>query len=105
MVKESKNDRMIIPENLKKEYPFKSNFHSIKREDHPTLQMHYVDEGPKKADPILMIHGNPTWSFTYRNLIKSLKETNRTIAVDHIGCGLSDKLKIIPINCKTISIT
>ena len=38
-----------------------------------------------------MIHGNPTWSFTYRNLIKSLKESHRTIAVDHIGCGLSDK--------------
>ena len=40
---------------------------------------------------IVMIHGNPTWSFYYRNLISTLKKDHRVIAVDHIGCGLSDK--------------
>lgn len=51
--------------------------------------MHYVDEG--KGPVIVMIHGNPTWSFYYRNLIHTLKNDFRVIAIDHIGCGLSDK--------------
>ena len=53
--------------------------------------MSYVDEG--SGHPVIMVHGNPTWSFYYRNVILKLKETNRCIAVDHIGCGLSDKPK------------
>ncbi len=53
--------------------------------------MHFVDEGPRDAPPLLMVHGNPTWSFYYRNLISGLSDRYRTIAVDHIGCGLSDK--------------
>ena len=38
-----------------------------------------------------MVHGNPTWSFYWRNLILALRERYRVVAVDHIGCGLSDK--------------
>ena len=53
--------------------------------------MHYLDEGPQSGPPILFLHGNPTWSFMYRNVIKKLSSTNRCIAPDHIGCGLSDK--------------
>ena len=53
--------------------------------------MHYVDEGDRHAPPVLMVHGNPTWSFYYRNLVDGLSDRYRTIAVDHIGCGLSDK--------------
>lgn len=53
--------------------------------------MHYVDEGPRDAPPVLMVHGNPTWSFYYRNLVAGLSDRYRAIAVDHIGCGLSDK--------------
>jgi haloalkane dehalogenase len=53
------------------------------------LKYHYVDEG--LGEPIVMVHGNPTWSFYYRELIKSLSRRYRTIAPDHIGCGLSDK--------------
>ncbi len=53
--------------------------------------MHYVDEGPRDATPLLMVHGNPTWSFYYRNLLQGLSARHRAIAVDHIGCGLSDK--------------
>jgi haloalkane dehalogenase len=53
--------------------------------------MHYIDEGPRDGRPVLMVHGNPTWSFYYRNLVSHLSGQNRAIAVDHIGCGLSDK--------------
>ncbi len=53
--------------------------------------MHYLDEGPTEAPPVLMLHGNPTWSFYYRNLVKALSEKIRCIVPDHIGCGLSDK--------------
>lgn len=55
-------------------------------------RMHYIDEGP--AHPlgtILMLHGNPSWSFYYRNLAATLKDRYRVIVPDHIGCGLSDK--------------
>ena len=52
-------------------------------------RMHYVDEG--QGDPVLMIHGNPSWSFYYRDLISELKSSHRVIAPDHIGCGRSDK--------------
>ncbi len=51
--------------------------------------MHYIDEGHGVA--MLMVHGNPTWSFYFRRLIQHVSPTHRTIAVDHIGCGLSDK--------------
>ncbi len=53
------------------------------------LRMAYLDEGA--GDPVVMLHGNPTWSFYYRNLVLSLRESYRCIVPDHIGCGLSDK--------------
>ncbi len=53
------------------------------------LQQHYLDDGT--GPPVVMLHGNPTWSFYYRNLVAALRETNRCIVPDHIGCGLSDK--------------
>ena len=65
-------------------YPFTSRF--IERGG---LKYHYLDEGC--GEPVLMIHGNPTWSFYFRNLIKALSINYRVIAPDHIGCGLSDK--------------
>ena len=51
--------------------------------------MHYVDEGI--GEPIVFVHGNPAWSFEFRNLIKEFSTTNRCIAPDLIGFGLSDK--------------
>lgn len=51
--------------------------------------MHYVDEGD--GEPVVMVHGNPTWSFFYRNLIMGLSDKYRCLAVDHLGCGFSDK--------------
>ena len=49
----------------------------------------FIDEG--HGDPILMVHGNPTWSFYYYPLIGGMKRSNRCVAVDHVGCGRSDK--------------
>jgi pimeloyl-ACP methyl ester carboxylesterase len=54
-------------------------------------RMHYVDEGPHDAPVVLMLHGNPTWSFYWRRLISALRPSHRVIAPDHIGCGKSDK--------------
>jgi haloalkane dehalogenase len=51
----------------------------------------YVDEGPRRDEAVLMLHGNPTWSFYYRNLIQRLAPAVRCVAPDHIGMGLSDK--------------
>jgi cis-3-alkyl-4-acyloxetan-2-one decarboxylase len=51
--------------------------------------MHYLDEG--QGPPVIMLHGNPTWSFYYRRLIAALRERQRVIVPDHLGCGLSDK--------------
>ena len=53
------------------------------------LDYHYLDEG--SGNPIVMVHGNPTWSFYFRSLIQALSSRFRTIAPDHIGCGLSEK--------------
>jgi cis-3-alkyl-4-acyloxetan-2-one decarboxylase len=68
------------------DYPFERHtfdLHGIK--------MNYIDEGPKDAPPILMLHGNPTWSFYYRRLIATLRTQYRVIVPDHVGMGLSDK--------------
>ncbi|MCH8820092.1 MAG: alpha/beta fold hydrolase [Acidobacteria bacterium] len=50
---------------------------------------HYLDEG--QGEPVVMVHGNPSWSFMYRELARSLRKTYRVIVPDHMGCGLSDK--------------
>jgi len=52
-------------------------------------RLHYVDEG--RGAPVVMVHGNPTWSFLYRDLIRALSPSYRCVAPDHIGFGLSDK--------------
>lgn len=68
------------------EYPFQSNFLEVDGGG-----MHYVDEGPRRADPIVCVHGNPTWSFLFRRIVRTFRDTHRVVAPDHIGCGLSDK--------------
>ncbi len=65
-------------------YPFQSRFMPINGH-----RYHYVDEG--RGPAVLMLHGNPTWSFYYRHLIAALAPGQRVVAPDHIGCGLSDK--------------
>ncbi len=73
-----------LPEAVRRLYPFSSRYININ-----AFQYHYIDEG--QGEPVIMVHGNPTWSFFYRNLIKTLSPGYRTIAPDHVGCGLSDK--------------
>jgi haloalkane dehalogenase len=65
-------------------YPFTSHYLDING-----LRYHYLDEG--HGDPLIMLHGNPTWSFYFRNLIQAFREQYRVIVPDHMGCGLSDK--------------
>jgi cis-3-alkyl-4-acyloxetan-2-one decarboxylase len=54
-------------------------------------RMSYLDEGPRTDEAVLLLHGNPTWSFYYRELVTALAPAHRCIAPDHIGMGLSDK--------------
>lgn len=69
----------------KEEYPFESHYFT-----QPSgLKQHYLDEGA--GTPFLMVHGNPSWSFLYRDMVKAFRGTHRCIVPDHIGCGLSDK--------------
>lgn len=72
------------PKQFRDLYPFESRFFR-----HHGFRYHYVDEG--EGAPVVMVHGNPTWSFYYRDLIKALRPNHRAIALDHLGCGLSDK--------------
>jgi haloalkane dehalogenase len=67
-----------------KEYPFKDHYFETAQGD-----MHYVDEGA--GEPIVFLHGNPGWSFEYREIIKEMSKIQRCIAPDYIGFGLSDK--------------
>ncbi len=83
-----KKEKLAIPPELKNEYPFKQNSFTT-REGH---KLNFVDEGDKEnKEVVVMVHGNPTWSFYYRNLIKSLQGQYRVIVPDHLGCGLSEK--------------
>jgi len=74
-------------------YPFTSNWLDL-----DGVRYHYLDEGPRDAPPLVMLHGNPTWSFYYRTLIPTLSQTHRVIVPDHVGCGLSDKPQEYPYN-------
>lgn len=65
-------------------YPFCSHHLQL-----DALRLHYLDEG--NGDPLVMVHGNPTWSFYWRNLVTAFREDHRVVVPDHIGCGLSDK--------------
>src|SRR5210317_837044 len=65
-------------------YPFENHFLELNG-----LQYHYLDEG--QGEPVVMVHGNPSWSFYYRDLAKALRDRYRVIVPDHIGCGLSEK--------------
>jgi len=74
-----------IPDWLKELYPFEP-----KRFDTGAGEMSYLDEG-QGDEAVLMVHGNPTWSFFYRNVVLALRGRIRCIVPDHLGCGLSDK--------------
>ena len=75
---------VISKEKISKLYPFESKYLEIRN-----YRYHYIDEGD--GDAIIMLHGNPTWSFLFRNLVLGLKNQYRVIVPDHLGCGFSDK--------------
>jgi haloalkane dehalogenase len=66
------------------EYPFKSNWMELAEG-----RLHYIDEG--SGEPVLFVHGTPTWSFEYRHVIRAASDSCRCIAPDHLGFGLSDR--------------
>lgn len=57
----------------------------------PGLSMSYLDEGPRDGEVVVMLHGNPSWSYYWRKLVTGLADRYRCIVPDHIGMGLSDK--------------
>jgi haloalkane dehalogenase len=66
-------------------YPFTGHYLDVASD----VRLHYLDEGHGPA--VVMVHGNPTWSFFYRNLVLRLRGRYRCVVPDHVGCGLSDK--------------
>lgn len=82
-------DKNPSREGFVEEYPFASHFLNG-----DGVRMHYIDEGV--GEVLLCVHGNPTWSFAWRNFVKQLSPHYRVIAVDHIGCGFSDKPQDYP---------
>lgn len=74
---------------MTKLYPFSSHFLQLEK-----FRYHYLDEG--SGETLLMLHGNPTWSFYYRNLILGLKDSYRCVVPDHMGMGKSDKPQDYP---------
>lgn len=74
------------------DFPFAPHYVDIADARLGPLRMHYVDEGPRDAPVVLMLHGNPTWSFLYRHMIAPVAAAGwRVIAPDMIGFGRSDK--------------
>ncbi|MHA7818393.1 MAG: haloalkane dehalogenase [Erythrobacter sp.] len=74
------------------DYPFEEHWTTIALGDGHEGRMHYLDEGPRDAPPVLLFHGEPSWSFLYRKMIPVLVEAGfRCLAPDLIGFGKSDK--------------
>ncbi len=74
------------------DYAFRPNYIDIPDGDGGTLRMHHVDEGPTGAAPVLLLHGEPSWSFLYRKMIPVIARAgHRAVAPDLVGFGKSDK--------------
>lgn len=69
------------------DYPFQPQRFEVR----PGIAMSYLDEGPRDGEIVVMLHGNPSWSYYWRHLVLGLRDRYRCIVPDHIGMGLSDK--------------
>ena len=69
------------------DYPFTPKRFEVR----PGIEMSYLDEGPPDGEVVIMLHGNPSWSYYWRHLVKGLSDRYRCIVPDHVGMGLSDK--------------
>ncbi|MCA9071306.1 MAG: alpha/beta fold hydrolase, partial [Planctomycetaceae bacterium] len=74
----------LTREGFAEEYPFESHYLELDGQ-----RYHYLDEG--QGEPLLFVHGNPTWSFAWRHLVREFSQDYRVLAVDHMGCGFSAK--------------
>ncbi|MBM3976403.1 MAG: alpha/beta fold hydrolase [Planctomycetes bacterium] len=68
-------------------WPYTPRFHTLRSGS----RMHYVDEGPRQAETLLCVHGNPSWGYLFRPLVAGLSSSYRLVVPDHAGCGRSDK--------------
>ena len=74
------------------DYPFAPRYANVTAADGTALRLHYLDEGPRDAAPVLLMHGEPTWSYLYRHFVGPLVASgHRVVAPDLIGFGRSDK--------------
>src|SRR5690606_16494540 len=69
------------------DYPFEPGRIEVR----PGIAMSYLDEGPRDGEVVLMLHGNPSWSYYWRKLVAGLSDRYRCIVPDHVGMGFSDK--------------
>ncbi len=69
------------------DYPFTGRHFDVR----PGIRMHYLDEGPRDGEVVVMLHGNPSWSYYWRHLVRGLSDRYRCIVPDHVGMGRSDK--------------
>jgi haloalkane dehalogenase len=75
-----------------KDFPFEPKYKEVPDGEGGPLRIHYIDEGHQTADPVLLIHGEPSWSYLYRKMIPILIEAgNRVVVPDLVGFGRSDK--------------
>ncbi len=73
-------------------FPFRPQYVDVPSGDGGTLRVHYLDEGPRDADPVLLLHGEPSWCYLYRKMIPILVEGgHRAVVPDLVGFGRSDK--------------
>jgi haloalkane dehalogenase len=69
------------------DYPFPPRRYDVR----PGIAMSFLDEGPRDGEAIVMLHGNPSWSYYWRHLVLGLRDGYRCIVPDHVGMGLSDR--------------
>lgn len=75
-----------------RDYAFAPHYTEVDDTEGGTLRLHHVDEGPRDASPVLMMHGEPTWSYLYRHMIPIFTQAgHRAVAPDLVGFGKSDK--------------
>ena len=85
-----------LPDWLRRLYPFAPGRYAC-----GGVGLSYVDEGSRADEAVLLLHGNPTWSFMYRDLIRGLAASGRCVAPDHVGMGLSAKPRDYPYRLAT----
>lgn len=85
---DEQNERWAeLPEEVRELYPWRGA--DFVTPAGPSL--HYVDAGPRDGEPLVMVHGNPTWSFYWRDYVRAFESTHRCVVPDHVGHGLSDR--------------